>query len=165
MPRLPRLAVQPTDSSSEKFSGALLNAIIFVGIMAGMTFLLVALFYFKCYRIIYGYMTFAVFDIFALITAFIAIEVLQVGCCEMFMYGCRVCKQLAQAKCRHVSSFAWQLGLASYSPRHVADFLEIILHDQINAWRADCFLLPHAGLEHSRGCYLVFNWNLQLLCG
>ncbi|KAJ9519716.1 hypothetical protein QJQ45_013348 [Haematococcus lacustris] len=47
------------------------------GIMAAMTFVLVALFYYKCYKIIYGYMTFAVFDIFFLITGVVALQVLQ----------------------------------------------------------------------------------------
>ncbi|GFH17079.1 uncharacterized protein HaLaN_13627, partial [Haematococcus lacustris] len=37
----------PNDSASTKFSGALLNAVIFAGIMAAMTFVLVALFYYK----------------------------------------------------------------------------------------------------------------------
>ncbi|KAL6761740.1 Presenilin-domain-containing protein [Haematococcus lacustris] len=67
----------PNDSASTKFSGALLNAVIFAGIMAAMTFVLVALFYYKCYKIIYGYMTFAVFDIFFLITGVVALQVLQ----------------------------------------------------------------------------------------
>jgi hypothetical protein len=38
------MTLQTADTSSQKFGGALLNAVIFAGIMAGMTFILVLLF-------------------------------------------------------------------------------------------------------------------------
>eukprot|EP00197_Chlamydomonas_leiostraca_P006643 CAMPEP_0202871830 /NCGR_PEP_ID=MMETSP1391-20130828/19793_1 /ASSEMBLY_ACC=CAM_ASM_000867 /TAXON_ID=1034604 /ORGANISM="Chlamydomonas leiostraca, Strain SAG 11-49" /LENGTH=664 /DNA_ID=CAMNT_0049552733 /DNA_START=53 /DNA_END=2047 /DNA_ORIENTATION=+ len=66
------------DSSGKKFSGALLNALIFAGIMAAMTFVLVLLFKYGCYKVIYAYMAFAVFDIFFLITGVVMAEVITV---------------------------------------------------------------------------------------
>eukprot|EP00798_Chlamydomonas_sp_ICE-L_P013550 gene13550-19420_t len=68
----------PDDSSSAKFSGALLNALIFVAIVVGMTVLLFTLFYYGCYKIIYGYMGFAMFDIFFLITGILLLQLLEV---------------------------------------------------------------------------------------
>lgn len=53
-----------SDSDTQKLSGALLNAIIFISVIAGLTFLLVILFKFGCTKIIYGYMAIAVFNIF-----------------------------------------------------------------------------------------------------
>jgi hypothetical protein len=146
--------MQPTDSSSEKFSGALLNAIIFVGIMAGMTFLLVLLFWLKCYRIIYGYMTFAVFDIFALITAFIAIEVLQVGvrwepasCIRSQMLT--LTHHSAMLMCPAVEFLASR----KYSKYHVALLLSCVdiwyeVHGSVHSLTAACWLEYSPGLEH-----------------
>eukprot|EP00195_Chlamydomonas_chlamydogama_P016551 CAMPEP_0202908100 /NCGR_PEP_ID=MMETSP1392-20130828/44889_1 /ASSEMBLY_ACC=CAM_ASM_000868 /TAXON_ID=225041 /ORGANISM="Chlamydomonas chlamydogama, Strain SAG 11-48b" /LENGTH=370 /DNA_ID=CAMNT_0049597257 /DNA_START=155 /DNA_END=1264 /DNA_ORIENTATION=- len=69
----------PQASSGEKLGGALLNALIFVAVIAFMTFVLVLLFKYGCYRVIFAYMGFAVFDIFFLITGLLLIQLLQIG--------------------------------------------------------------------------------------
>ncbi|KIY92207.1 Presenilin-like protein [Monoraphidium neglectum] len=66
------------DSTGQKLGGALLNAVIFVCIVAAMTFVLFFLFKYKCYRVIYGYMGFAVFDMFFVLTGAVVLRVLQV---------------------------------------------------------------------------------------
>ncbi|GIL83413.1 hypothetical protein Vretifemale_12242 [Volvox reticuliferus] len=67
-----------SDSSGKKLGGALLNAIIFVAVIAGMTVLLLLLFKYKCYKFIYAYMGFAVFNIFFFLTGALFIQVMQV---------------------------------------------------------------------------------------
>ncbi|KAG2446836.1 hypothetical protein HYH02_008396 [Chlamydomonas schloesseri] len=69
---------QASDSSSKKFGGALLNALIFVAVVAGMTVVLFLLFKYKCYKFIFAYMGFAVFNIFFFITGALFIQVMQV---------------------------------------------------------------------------------------
>ncbi|EFJ44036.1 hypothetical protein VOLCADRAFT_82983 [Volvox carteri f. nagariensis] len=69
---------QATDSSGKKLGGALLNAIIFVAVIGGMTILLFLLFKYKCYKFIYAYMGFAVFNIFFFLTGALFIQVMQV---------------------------------------------------------------------------------------
>ncbi|GLC33671.1 hypothetical protein PLESTM_000098700 [Pleodorina starrii] len=67
-----------SDSSGKKLGGALLNAIIFVAVIAGMTVVLFLLFKYKCYKFIYAYMGFAVFNIFFFLTGALFIQVMQV---------------------------------------------------------------------------------------
>lgn len=66
------------DSAGKKFGGAILNAIIFVAVVGGMTVVLFILFKYGCYKVIWGYMGFAVFNIFFAITGSVFIQVLQV---------------------------------------------------------------------------------------
>ncbi|PRW59201.1 presenilin [Chlorella sorokiniana] len=65
------------DSTSKKLGGALLNALIFIGVVAVMTFVLVLLFKYGCTKLIYAYMGFAGFSIFFVLAGVIALELLQ----------------------------------------------------------------------------------------
>mmetsp|Transcript_33836 Transcript_33836/g.95787 ORF Transcript_33836/g.95787 Transcript_33836/m.95787 type:complete len:460 (-) Transcript_33836:1345-2724(-) len=65
------------DSTSEKIAGSIINALIFVAIIAAMTFVLFLLFKYRCYKIIYGYMGFAGFNIFFFLSGTLALKVLQ----------------------------------------------------------------------------------------
>eukprot|EP00854_Cymbomonas_tetramitiformis_P001244 gene1244-1822_t len=56
---------QEEDSSSAKFGGALINALIFVAFITVMTFVIFLLFKYHCTKFIWGYMGFAGFSIFA----------------------------------------------------------------------------------------------------
>lgn len=53
-PHLPPSLPQEGDSTSKKLSGALLNALIFISVVAAMTFILVLLFKYGCVKLIYG---------------------------------------------------------------------------------------------------------------
>lgn len=68
---------QDSDSTGTKFEGALINALIFVVIVGVMTFVLFLLFKYKCDWVIYGYMAFAAFSIFFIITGVVAIQLIQ----------------------------------------------------------------------------------------
>jgi presenilin 1 len=68
---------QEGDSTAQKLSGSIINALIFVGVVTIMTFALVLLFKYGCTKIIYGYMGFSAFSIFFLLTGIIALELLQ----------------------------------------------------------------------------------------
>ncbi|KAI8475571.1 MAG: Presenilin-domain-containing protein [Monoraphidium minutum] len=71
-------AEQGDDTAGQKLGGALLNAVIFVGIVAAMTFVLFFLFKYRCYKAIYAYMGFAVFDMFFVLTGGVLLRALQV---------------------------------------------------------------------------------------
>ena len=88
----PHLA-QEGDSTSKKLSGALLNALIFIGVVAVMTFVLVLLFKYGCVKLIYAYMGFAGFSIFFVLAGVIALELLQkwdvhTGAWRGWVHGC-----------------------------------------------------------------------------
>lgn len=68
---------QESDSTGTKFEGALINALIFVVIVGAMTFVLFLLFKYKCDWVIFGYMAFAAFIIFFIITGVVAIQLIQ----------------------------------------------------------------------------------------
>lgn len=68
---------QAGDSTGQKLSGALINSLIFVGVVAVMTFILVLLFKYGYVRLIYAYMGFAGFSIFFVLAGIILIELLQ----------------------------------------------------------------------------------------
>ncbi|EFN56673.1 hypothetical protein CHLNCDRAFT_144542 [Chlorella variabilis] len=68
---------QEGDSPGQKLSGAVVNALIFVGVVAAMTFALVLLFKHGYVRVIYAYMGFAGFSIFFVLTGLISIQLLQ----------------------------------------------------------------------------------------
>lgn len=71
---------QDTDSAGQKLGGALLNAIIFMAVIAGMTFVLFLLFKWGCYKLIYGYMGFAMLNIFFFFTGALVLQLLrQIG--------------------------------------------------------------------------------------
>ncbi|KAG2376940.1 Presenilin-like protein [Vigna angularis] len=58
-------AENPADSSAEKFEGALLNAVVFVGLIALVTFLLVLLYYYNCTAFLRHYTRFSAFFVLA----------------------------------------------------------------------------------------------------
>ncbi|KAG1672059.1 hypothetical protein FOA52_008935 [Chlamydomonas sp. UWO 241] len=64
-------------SSGQKLAGALLNAVIFVAVIVAITFVMVLLFKYGCYKLIFGYLGFAVINIFFLITGLIIILLCQ----------------------------------------------------------------------------------------
>ncbi|PSC76470.1 presenilin isoform B [Micractinium conductrix] len=68
---------QEGDTTGQKLSGAVINALIFVGVVAVMTFVLVLLFKYGCVRVIYAYMGLAGFSIFFVLAGIIALELLQ----------------------------------------------------------------------------------------
>lgn len=68
---------QEGDSAGERLWGSLVNALIFVAIVAAMTFVLVLLFKYGYTRFIYGYMAFAGFSIFFALVGIIAALLIQ----------------------------------------------------------------------------------------
>ncbi len=68
---------QEGDSAGTRFWGAMINALVFVAIVALMTFILVLLFKYGYTRFIYGYMAFAGFSIFFMLTGIIAALLIQ----------------------------------------------------------------------------------------
>ncbi|KAL4425797.1 hypothetical protein ABPG75_009813 [Micractinium tetrahymenae] len=68
---------QEGDATGQKLSGALINSLIFIGVVAVMTFVLVLLFKYGYVRVIYAYMGFAGFSIFFVLAGIISIELLQ----------------------------------------------------------------------------------------
>lgn len=68
---------QPTDSFSEKLGGAVLNALVFVIIVAIVTFLLVLLFYFRCTKCLRAYMGFSAFMVLAYMGGGVAVLLIQ----------------------------------------------------------------------------------------
>ncbi|KAG2400018.1 Presenilin-like protein [Vigna angularis] len=58
-------AENPADSPAEKFEGALLNAVVFVGLIALVTFLLVLLYYYNCTAFLRHYTRFSAFFVLA----------------------------------------------------------------------------------------------------
>ena len=66
-----------SDSAGTKLTGSVINALIFVGAIAAMTFILVLLFKYGCTKLIYGYMGFSGFSIFFVLTGLITLELLQ----------------------------------------------------------------------------------------
>ncbi|CAD7694965.1 unnamed protein product [Ostreobium quekettii] len=68
---------EESDSAGKKFSGSLLNALIFVLCIAAMTFILVLLFKYGCVNCIYCYMGFAVINIFFFMMGAMVIELFQ----------------------------------------------------------------------------------------
>lgn len=67
---------QDGDTNSQKLSGSLLNAIVFIAIVTVMTFVIVLLFKYGCVKFIYAYMGFALFTIFFFITGGVVIDLL-----------------------------------------------------------------------------------------
>ncbi|KAK9841060.1 hypothetical protein WJX81_008443 [Elliptochloris bilobata] len=63
-----------SDSATTKFEGALINALIVVAAVTGMTFMLFLLYKYRCTRCIYGYMAFAGFSIFFTLTGLITLQ-------------------------------------------------------------------------------------------
>ncbi|GLJ50147.1 hypothetical protein SUGI_1067020 [Cryptomeria japonica] len=66
-----------SDSTTEKFEGALLNAAVFVVLITGVTFLLVLLYYYRCMRFLKGYMCFSAFLVLAYMGGSIFIKIIQ----------------------------------------------------------------------------------------
>ncbi|QCD97187.1 presenilin-like protein At1g08700 [Vigna unguiculata] len=70
-------AENPTDSPAEKFEGALLNAVVFVGLIAIVTFLLVLLYYYNCTAFLRHYTRFSAFFVLASMGGSILLSLLQ----------------------------------------------------------------------------------------
>ncbi|GAX82889.1 hypothetical protein CEUSTIGMA_g10315.t1 [Chlamydomonas eustigma] len=66
-------------SSAQKLGGALLNAIIFISVIAATTVVLVILFKYQCYRFIFAYMGFSIASLLFVVTGVLLIQLLQVG--------------------------------------------------------------------------------------
>ncbi|PWA99836.1 Peptidase A22A, presenilin [Artemisia annua] len=70
---------EPTsDSDWDKFKGALLNSLVFVTVVTGVTFLLVALFYFRCTKFLKYYMGFSAFLVLGFMGGEIGVFLIQV---------------------------------------------------------------------------------------
>eukprot|EP01025_Chloroclados_australasicus_P038691 TRINITY_DN39938_c0_g1_i2.p1 TRINITY_DN39938_c0_g1~~TRINITY_DN39938_c0_g1_i2.p1 ORF type:complete len:524 (+),score=93.78 TRINITY_DN39938_c0_g1_i2:873-2444(+) len=69
---------QASDTDANKLFGSVLNALVFVGVICAMTFVLFILFKYGCVKVIYVYMGFAIFSIFFFFLGAITVEVLQV---------------------------------------------------------------------------------------
>ncbi|GMH42762.1 hypothetical protein BSKO_10681 [Bryopsis sp. KO-2023] len=70
---------QEGDSTSKKFSGSIVNALIFVAAIGVITFVLFLLFKYGCVKFIYAYMGFAVLNIFFFLTGAVLIGLLKTG--------------------------------------------------------------------------------------
>ncbi|KAG0620303.1 hypothetical protein M758_4G206100 [Ceratodon purpureus] len=68
---------QASDSFSEKLGGALLNAIVFVLIVTVVTFMLVALFYYRCTRCLKVYMGMSAFTVLAWMGGIVAVQFIR----------------------------------------------------------------------------------------
>lgn len=67
----------PSDSVGQKLEGALLNALVFVVLIALVTFLLVALYYYKFTRFLKYYMNFSAFSVLATMGGSIFLSIIQ----------------------------------------------------------------------------------------
>ncbi|KAE9599686.1 hypothetical protein Lal_00045612 [Lupinus albus] len=67
----------PSDSVSQKLEGALLNAVVFVILIAIVTFLLVLLYYYNCTNFLKYYMRFSAFFVFASMGGSIFLSLIQ----------------------------------------------------------------------------------------
>lgn len=67
----------PSDSVGQKLEGALLNALVFVVLIALVTFLLVALYYYKFTRFLKYYMNFSAFFVLATMGGLIFLSIVQ----------------------------------------------------------------------------------------
>lgn len=68
---------KPSDSAGAKFGGALLNALVFVVIVTVVTFMLVALFYFRCTRFLKAYMGLSAFTVLAYMGGALGVMLVQ----------------------------------------------------------------------------------------
>ncbi|KAK7336334.1 hypothetical protein VNO77_16871 [Canavalia gladiata] len=70
-------AENPSDSTAQKFEGALLNAVVFVVLVALVTFLLVLLYYYNCTSFLRHYMRFSAFFVLASMGGSIFLSLIQ----------------------------------------------------------------------------------------
>lgn len=68
---------QSSDSDWQKLGGALLNALLFVGVVTVVTFLLVCLYYYRCTGFLRFYMAFAAFVVLAYMGGGVAVLLIQ----------------------------------------------------------------------------------------
>ena len=68
---------QASDSFSEKLGGALLNAIVFVVIVTVVTFILVALFYYRCTKCLKVYMGMSAFTVLSWMGGIVAVQIIR----------------------------------------------------------------------------------------
>lgn len=66
-----------SDSTVQKFEGALMNALVFVLIITGVTFLLVLLYYYRCIRFMKGYMCASTFLVLAYMGGSVFVLIIQ----------------------------------------------------------------------------------------
>eukprot|EP00891_Asterochloris_glomerata_P002404 jgi/Astpho2/2404/e_gw1.00044.70.1_t len=69
--------VQADDSAGTKLTGSVINALIFVAIVAAMTCVLVLLFKYGCTKFIYAYMSFSGFSIYFMLSGIIILQLLH----------------------------------------------------------------------------------------
>ena len=62
------------DPAGTKFAGALVNALVFVAVIGGLTTVLFLLFKYRCYRLISGYMAFSGFAIYFLLAGSVLVQ-------------------------------------------------------------------------------------------
>ncbi|CAA2961232.1 presenilin At1g08700 [Olea europaea subsp. europaea] len=67
----------PTDSTSQKLEGSLLNAVVFVILIALVTFLLVLLYYYNCTKFLVYYTRFAAFAVFSSMGGSVLLSLIQ----------------------------------------------------------------------------------------
>ncbi|XP_024539181.1 presenilin-like protein At2g29900 [Selaginella moellendorffii] len=70
-------AEDPSDSTSEKLGGALLNALVFVAFVTAATFLLVGLFYLRCTKCLRLYVSFSIFNVLVYLGAALGVLFVQ----------------------------------------------------------------------------------------
>lgn len=68
---------QADDSAGTKLTGSVINALIFVAIVAAMTCVLVLLFKYGCTKFIYAYMSFSGFSIYFMLSGIIILQLLH----------------------------------------------------------------------------------------
>ena len=68
-----------SDSQLEKFGGAAANAVIFIFFVTLMTFVFVFLIKYRCYKIIYGWLTFSVLSLLGMLGGVVFFKLLQDG--------------------------------------------------------------------------------------
>ncbi|XP_024189466.1 presenilin-like protein At1g08700 isoform X2 [Rosa chinensis] len=125
----------PTDSTSEKLEGALLNALVFVILIALVTFLLVLLYYYNFTNFLKNYMRFSAFFVLATMGGSIFLSIIQhfsipidsvtcflllfnftlVGVLSMFAAGMPILLRQAYMVCLGIIVAAWFTKLPEWT--------------------------------------------------
>lgn len=82
---------QASDSFSEKLGGAFLNAIVFVVIVTVVTFLLVALFYYRCTKCLKAYMGLSAFTVLSWMGGLVAVQIIRLYSIPIDMITFLIC--------------------------------------------------------------------------
>ena len=125
----------PSDSASQKFEGALLNALVFVILIAAVTFLLVLLYYYNFTNFLKNYMRFSAFFVLGTMGGSIFLSVIQkfsipadsitcfvllfnftiVGVLSMFSGGIPILLRQAYMVCLGIIVAAWFTKLPEWT--------------------------------------------------